>query len=51
MNIYRINITMGDGSRGRCSGIFRDAWEAILQTLADFPDARSVSAVRIRRFA
>ena len=51
MAIYRIKITMPDGSRGRCTGSFADGFEAVLQTLADFPEARSVSALFIRRAA
>ncbi|WP_158276442.1 hypothetical protein [Acidovorax sp. HMWF018] len=49
MAIYRIKITMADGSRGRYTGIFVDGIEAIVQTLADFPEARSVAALFIRR--
>ena len=51
MAIYRIKITMEDGSRGRCTGIFADGFEAVLQTLADFPEARSVTALFIKRAA
>lgn len=51
MSIYRIKITMCDGSKGRYTGIFADGFEAVLQTLADFPDARSVAAMCIRRCA
>lgn len=47
MAIYRITITMPDRSRGRCTGIFRDAFEALAQTQADFPEARSIAAIRI----
>lgn len=49
MAIYRIKITMPDGSRGRHTALFADGFEAVLQTLADFPDARRVSAIFIRR--
>ncbi len=49
MAIYRIHITMADGSRGRYTGLFEDGFEAISQTLADFPEARSVSAMFVRR--
>ncbi|WOI47716.1 hypothetical protein [Acidovorax sp. BLS4] len=51
MAIYRIHIVMPDGSRGRSTGIFADGFEAVLQTLADFPDAKRVSAMFIRRQA
>lgn len=49
MHIFRIKITMADGSRDRFMGLFADSFEAVLQTLADFPDAASVSAICIRR--
>ena len=49
MAIYRIKITMPDGSRGRYTGLFADGFEAVLQTLADFPDARGISAVLIKK--
>ena len=51
MAIYRIKITMPDGSKGCYTGLFADGFEAIAQTLADFPEARSVSALFIRRAA
>lgn len=47
MAIFRITVTMADRSRGRYTGLFRDGFEAVLQTLADFPDAASVAAIRI----
>ena len=49
MAIYRIKITMPDGSRGRYTGFFADGVEAVLQTLADFPDARSIAAMFVWR--
>ena len=49
MAIYRIRITMADGSAGRYTGLFKDGFEAVLQTLADFPQARSVSAIFNKR--
>lgn len=49
MAIYRIRITMADGSAGRYTSLFKDGFEAVLQTLADFPQARSVSAIFIKR--
>ena len=51
MAIYRIKITMGDGSKGRYTGLFADGFEAVLQTLADFPEARRVAAMFERRVA
>ncbi len=49
MAIYRIHITMADGSVGRCTGLFADGFEAVLQTMADFPEARAISALFIKR--
>ena len=49
MAIYRIKITRVDGSTGRYTGLFADGFEAVLQTLANFPEARSVAAMFIRR--
>ena len=49
MATYRIKITMPDGSCGRYTGLFANGIEAVLQTLADFPDARSVVALFIKR--
>jgi NMD protein affecting ribosome stability and mRNA decay len=49
MNIFRITIRMSDGSCGKCHGIFKDAFEAVLQVAADFPDARSVSAIFVMK--
>ena len=51
MAIFRIKITMPDGSKGRCTGLFASGSEAIVQTLADFPDARTVAAMFILRTA
>lgn len=51
MAIYRVKITMSDGSRGLYTGLYADGCEAVLQTLADFPEARSVAAIFIRRAA
>ena len=51
MSIYRIKITMPDGSRGRFTGLFADGFEAVLQVLADFPDARTVAAICLLRGA
>lgn len=51
MAIYRIKITMPDGSRGRYTGLFEDGFAAVLHTLADFPEARGIAAIFIRRVA
>lgn len=48
MRIYRIRITL-PGRRAQChTGIFADGFEAVLQSLADWPEALSVSATCIR---
>lgn len=49
MAIYRIHITMPDGSRGQYTGLFADAFEAVTQVLADFPQACRVSAMFVSR--
>lgn len=49
MNVYRVSITMPDGSRGVCHSLFENACDAILQALQDFPDARGVSAFFIKK--
>jgi hypothetical protein len=51
MATFRIKITMPDGSKGRCTGLFASGSEAVMQTLADFPEARSVAALFILRAA
>lgn len=47
MKTYRIRIRMPDGSVGNCLGLFSDAFAAILQILEDFPQAKSISALRV----
>ncbi|CAM5787603.1 hypothetical protein ACFOHU_08045 [Ottowia pentelensis] len=49
MHAYLIRITLGTGQRLRLQGIFRDGCEAITQTLADWPGARAVSAICLRK--
>lgn len=49
MNIYRIKITLAGGRRQEHTGIYADGFEAVLQTLADWPEARGISATCIRR--
>lgn len=49
MNLYRIKITMPDGSKGKCYGLFKDGFEAVLQVFADFPQARAISAIFIMK--
>ena len=49
MNIFRITIRMTDGSQGKCYGIFNDGFEAVQQVKADFPGAKSVSAIFVMK--
>ncbi len=49
MNIFRITIRMPDGSRGKCYGLFKDGFEAVQQVRADFPEAKSVSAIFVMK--
>lgn len=49
MNIYRIKITFRDGRCGRCHGIFSDGFEAVMQVIADYPEAKSVSAIFVAK--
>lgn len=47
MAIFRITITMPDRSRGRMTGLFACACDAINQVHDDFPEATSVTAIRV----
>jgi hypothetical protein len=47
MNTYLINITMGDGSQGRCYGLYSDGFEAVIQAMTNFPEAQRISARRL----
>lgn len=49
MHAYFIRITLAGGQRLRLQGLFRDGCEAVVQTLADWPDARAVSAICLRK--
>lgn len=51
MRIYRIKITLPGGRRHAHTGIYADGFEAVLQTLADWPEACGISATCIRRAA
>ena len=44
---YLVTIVMPDGSVGRHHGLFCDAFEAVVQTLTDFPEACRVFARRL----
>ena len=41
MAIYRIKITMPDGSKGRYTGIFADGFEAIAKAVGDMQAAET----------
>jgi hypothetical protein len=43
--MFRVTITMPDGSRGRHTTPFADGFEAALQTLADFPEATKIAVI------
>jgi hypothetical protein len=45
---FHVRVYMPDGSRGTFVGIFRHSMEAVLQALADFPEARCISARRLQ---
>lgn len=51
MHIYRICISLPGGRRQCHTGLFADGFEAVLQSLADWPEARAVSATCVRRAA
>lgn len=48
MKTFSIRIRMPDGSVGRCLGLFSSGCSAILQILDDFPEAKSISARRVK---
>lgn len=49
--MFRIRYTLPSGQRLAYTGLYAHGCEAVQQTLADHPDARSVSALFIRRTA
>ncbi len=51
MAIYRIKITLANGARCKHTSAFPDGGEAMQQTLADYPQARAVSAMFIVRLS
>lgn len=51
MHPFAIRIQLAGGRCLRLTGIYRDGCEAVLQTLADWPGARAVSAICLRRSA
>lgn len=51
MAIYRIKVTLAGGQRFAYTGLFASGSEAILQTQADYPSARSITALCMRSAA
>lgn len=49
MRPYLIRVTLASGQRLRFPGLFADGCEAVLQILADWPGARAVAAICLRR--
>jgi len=47
MRSYLITITMPDGSRGRCRGLFASDWDAIDAVMTAFHDAASICPRRL----
>jgi hypothetical protein len=47
MKTYLIHITMGDGSKGRHYGLYSDGFDAVIQTMTNFPEACRISARRL----
>lgn len=47
MRKYEITITMADGSRGRHSGLYADGFDAVIQAIERFPQARRIAARRL----
>lgn len=47
MKTYLIQITMPDGSCGRCYGLYSDGFVAIVEAITNFPSAMRISARRL----
>ncbi|MCM2340438.1 hypothetical protein [Rhodoferax sp.] len=47
MKSYRILITQPDGSRCLFFGLYADGFDAVIQTMTTYPDAKRISARRI----
>ena len=47
MRTYLIKITMPDGSRRRCEGIYADGFDAVIDIMTTFPTATRISARRV----
>lgn len=44
MKTYTVLIVMPDGSKGEHTGQYTDGFEAVIQAMTVFPDARRISA-------
>lgn len=49
MHIFRIRISRRKAAPVSFTGLFADSFEALLQALADWPDASGVSVICIRQ--
>lgn len=47
--LFKVTITMPDGSKGRMTRPFADSLEAVSQVMADYPEAVNVSAICLGR--
>ena len=47
MRSYLIQVTHRDGSVGHHHGLYSDGFEAVIETMSTFPNARRISAQRI----
>lgn len=43
MRTYRITITMPDGSRGHCYGLYSHGFDAAIAVMTHFPTAQRIS--------
>lgn len=51
MSIYRIKVALSTGQRFAYTGLFASGAEAVVQTQADWPCARGISVICLRRQA
>ena len=49
MHAFIVTVTLAQGRRLRLAGLFASGAEATLQMLADYPDARAVTAICLRK--
>ncbi len=47
MKTYRIDITLRDGSHGRCYGLYSDGFAAVIAAIDNFPTAQRICARRL----